>query len=78
MPALAGADVPLLTLGFLGFLMCFWVGGEYELTALETTGVAGWPSAIEAPNARERPVKICASLFTMFSPFHLLAIWRAG
>jgi hypothetical protein len=37
----ASADAALLTFGFLGFLTCFWVGGEYELTALEATGAAG-------------------------------------
>ena len=64
----AGADALLLAFGFLGFLTCFSVGGEYELTELETTGAAGWPSATEAPTTSERPVKIRVSLFMVISP----------
>jgi hypothetical protein len=66
--AAIGADAPFVAFCFFGFLTCFSVGGEYELTALEPPGAAGWASAAEAPTARETAVNNSVSFFIRFSP----------
>lgn len=35
-----GAEAPFFIFCFFGFLTCFWVGGEYELTELLAAGAA--------------------------------------
>jgi len=64
----AGAEAPFFTFAFLGFLTCFWVGGEYELTALPAAGAAVWAKATEVPTASERPAKTNVSFFMRDSP----------
>lgn len=66
--AAAGADAPFFALAFFGFLTCFTVGGEYELTELEPPGAAVWASAAEAPKASETAVNNSVSFFILFSP----------
>ncbi len=63
-----GADAPFFVFAFFGFLTCFTVGGEYELTELEPSGAAGWASATEAPAASETAVNNSVSFFILFSP----------
>jgi hypothetical protein len=66
--AAIGADAPFFILCFFGFLTCFTVGGEYELTALEPPGAAGWACTAEAPAASETAVNNSVSFFIRFSP----------
>jgi hypothetical protein len=66
--AAAGADAPFFAFCFFGFLTCFTVGGEYELTELEPPGAAGWASAAVAPKASETAVNNSVSFFIRFSP----------
>jgi len=61
--AAIGADAPFFIFCFLGFLTCFTVGGEYELTELDAAGAAGWASATEALAASETAVNNSVSFF---------------
>jgi hypothetical protein len=61
--ATAGADAPFFIFCFFGFLTCFVVGGEYELTELDAAGAAVCASAAEAPTANETAVNNSASFF---------------
>ncbi|AFT84337.1 hypothetical protein BUPH_04101 [Paraburkholderia phenoliruptrix BR3459a] len=66
--AAAGADSPFFIFCFFGFLTCFVVGGEYELTELEAAGAAVCASAAVALRANETAVNNSVSFFISFSP----------
>ena len=72
--AAAAAEAPFFVFCFLGFLTCFWVGGEYELTALLPAGAAAWAKAAEVPTASERPAKTNVSFFMRDSPCRLQVV----
>jgi hypothetical protein len=66
--AAAAADAPFFVFCFFGFLTCFWVGGEYELTALPAGSGCLGERQQKYPAARERCSQNSVSFFIRDSP----------
>ncbi|CAG9219529.1 hypothetical protein PSP6_420046 [Paraburkholderia tropica] len=66
--ALSAAEAaPFFAFFFFGFFTCFSVGAEYDDTALDSCGAAGWANDGCASAATPKAVNINTSFFIRFS-----------